>query len=527
MVSRSCAEMPIISLSFTFFLLLRCWPTVLLVAETTASSSSSSNNNRNSNHCQRSGSNPSNMAFRVRGAASTVRRSSAAAFVTPSSSHQFSLPCYTTSRIPYLKHNTAWQKKSTHPFSTMALGSAPSTNEILDFGDLDYFNNDNNNIQQFDEKNENPVVQNGPISDSSSNNNIENQTNQEGNNNPKKDNNEQEKKNGKKHTNDNTNLDTLLQGIKSQPKEGGTWNPPDPLAWAQTFGSRSPANAERLASLIHLRAGDEGYFDVDATPDSMPDGVTIVRTPEQAEIVMKALMKSKADDPDRIHACDTEVMDIDLKMVGPVGHGYVTCLSVYSGEDFDYGLGDGPGTMLWVDNLDDACGVLHEFKAWLEDEHVLKVWHNYGFDRHVLYNEGINVLGLGGDTMHMARLSDTSRMKYSLESLTEDLLGQRKVPMKEIFGEARLRKDGTPGALVDLPPMERLQRDPKYRHNWIKYSCYDAKSTYNLYQNLKEKLVKTSWFKDYSLMDYYHLHMRPFGELLTDLERRGILVSTE
>ena len=42
-------------------------------------------------------------------------------------------------------------------------------------------------------------------------------------------------------------------------------------------------------------------------------------------------------------------------------------------------------------------------------------------------------------------------MKYSLESLTEDLLGQRKVPMKEIFGEARPRKDGSPGALVDLP----------------------------------------------------------------------------
>ena len=48
-----------------------------------------------------------------------------------------------------------------------------------------------------------------------------------------------------------------------------------------------------------------------------------------------------------------KVMDIDLKNVGLVGNGYVTCLSVYSGPDFDYGLNDqGPGTMLWVDNLD-------------------------------------------------------------------------------------------------------------------------------------------------------------------------------
>ena len=105
-------------------------------------------------------------------------------------------------------------------------------------------------------------------------------------------------------------------------------------------------------------------------------------------------------------------------------------------------------------------------------------------------------------------------MKYSLESLTEDLLGQRKVPMREIFGVRRLRKDGSEGALVDLPPVEVLQRDPKYRKNWIKYSAFDAKSTYDLYMHLKEKLMATPWFKEYSLMDYYHGHMRPFGELL-------------
>ena len=57
----------------------------------------------------------------------------------------------------------------------------------------------------------------------------------------------------------------------------------------------------------------------------------------------------------------------------------------------------------------------------------------------------------------MARLCDTGRMKYSLESLTEDLLGQRKVPMKEIFGEARPRKDGSPGALWS-EMYARLQR---------------------------------------------------------------------
>ena len=275
--------------------------------------------------------------------------------------------------------------------------------------------------------------------------------------------------------------DPLYDGLRSRPKPGGAWDPLSPLDWCAPFGSRSPADAERLSTLTRLGPGDDGYHDVSAV--TCPD-VTIVRTQAQAETVLAALTRAAEENPEAIHACDTEVMDIDLKLVGPVGHGYVTCLSVYSGPDFDYGLGDGPGSVLWVDNLDDSHGLLQAFRPWLEDERALKVWHNYGFDRHVLFNEGINVKGFGGDTMHMARLSDTSRMKYSLESLSDELLGARKVPMKEIFGERRLRKDGSEGALIDLPPMERLQREPKYRKKWIEYSAYDAKSTYNLYMHL-------------------------------------------
>jgi len=405
---------------------------------------------------------------------------------------------------------------------------------VSDFADLDVSTangGDGNNLHEADEAisfSSEMMVHSSPAavalveSEPADHNAVNGQDHDNDNHNHKQTNNEI------KHDDTSTSTASLLEGLTSKPKEGGTWNPKAPLAWCKSFGTRSPLDVERLASLTHLRAGDEGYFDVTAVDaNSQEDNVTLVKTREQAKIVMDALVKSKLENPNHIHACDTEVMDIDLKKVGPVGHGYVTCLSVYSGPDFDYGLGDGPGTMLWVDNLDDACGILQEFKAWLEDATVLKVWHNYGFDRHVLYNEGIDVLGLGGDTMHMARLCDTSRMKYSLESLTEDLLGQRKVPMKEIFGVHRLRKDGSEGALVDLPNMEVLQRDTKYRQNWIKYSAFDAKSTYDLYMHLKEKLMVTPWFKEYSLMDYYHGHMRPFGELLTDLERRGILIATD
>jgi len=104
----------------------------------------------------------------------------------------------------------------------------------------------------------------------------------------------------------------LFRGQSSRPKEGGSWDPSDPLRWCASFGTRSRENAIRLVSLVRLRPGDEGHFEVDDDDAFRPGGVTIVRTPEQAKIVVGALTRSKIADLDRIHACDTEVMDIDL-----------------------------------------------------------------------------------------------------------------------------------------------------------------------------------------------------------------------
>jgi 3'-5' exonuclease len=320
--------------------------------------------------------------------------------------------------------------------------------------------------------------------------------------------------------------ESLLNNLTSRPVPGGNWDPEAPLKWCENFGRRSAEYEEHLKTITQLTHGDEGYFDVS---DMQVPGVTIVRTKEQASIVMEKLMSS---DPMIFHACDTEVMDIDLKAVGPVGNGYVTCLSMYSGPDFDYGLGQGPGTTLWIDNLDDAHGMLQYFKDWFQDERFLKVWHNYGFDRHVMWNEGIDVKGFGGDTMHMARLQDTSRMKnggggYSLEALTAELLDIRKKPMKEIFGVPRIRKDGTPGSLVDIPSVEVLQRDPRFREKFIQYSCYDAKGTWNLHEKLIDLLKQLVWIENANMYDYYWANMRPFGEVLTDMERRGIRVDAK
>jgi len=326
----------------------------------------------------------------------------------------------------------------------------------------------------------------------------------------------------------------IFHGLESRPIPGGTWDPENPLEWAKNFGARSLEETERLHKLANLKPDDEGYISLEEFDREKIPGVTVVRTREQAEIVLKKLMEAPLD---LFHACDTEVMEIQLKEVGPVGNGFVTCASVYSGPDFDYGLGEGKGTALWIDNLDDAFGVLQVFKPWFEDKRFLKVWHNYGFDRHVMWNEAIDCQGFGGDTMHMARLQNTARLQlpntdfkgYSLEALTAHLQNRRKKPMKEIFGVKRLRKDGTEGNIVDVPPVEILQRDPKFRTPWIVYSSYDAEGTWLIRKTLQEKLEKMPWTRDrkHNLYEFYHTYLREFGEVLTDMERRGILVDAK
>jgi len=127
---------------------------------------------------------------------------------------------------------------------------------------------------------------------------------------------------------------------------------------------------------------------------------------------------------------------------------------------------------------------------------------------------------------------------YSLEALTSDpnvmsenrmgpdegLMG--KISMKTIFGRRKMKRDGSMGKLVTVPPVEELQKEE--RRPWICYSCLDSISTLKLYQSLKSKLSKMPWVMDDNfrgnMLDFYDYYWRPFGELLVQMEAEGMLV---
>ncbi len=144
-----------------------------------------------------------------------------------------------------------------------------------------------------------------------------------------------------------------------------------------------------------------------------PPGTTIVATASQLAPVLKRLMEETRG---RMVAWDTETIDLDIKRESPIGAGRVLCLSAFAGPEIDFGS----GPRLFIDNFGVNSCNLPQMREYFESEEHLKVFHNVGFDRHVIENHGIQLRGFGADTMHMARLFDPSLLpgSYSLGSLT-------------------------------------------------------------------------------------------------------------
>jgi len=63
------------------------------------------------------------------------------------------------------------------------------------------------------------------------------------------------------------------------------------------------------------------------------------------------------------------------------------------------------------------------FKPYFEDRGYQKVFHNYAFDSHMLRRHGIILQGFHADTLHMARLYDTSRASWEGQVKAKAKLG--------------------------------------------------------------------------------------------------------
>jgi DNA polymerase I len=90
-------------------------------------------------------------------------------------------------------------------------------------------------------------------------------------------------------------------------------------------------------------------------------------------------------------------------------------------------------------------------------------------------------------------------------------------------------KNGQPGKVLAFPDIEEMHTDPKHVEKWVEYSCFDAEITFFLRETLAGKLcqLKTEEEGMENLLGLYTKYWLPFGELLTDMERTGIRISTD
>lgn len=269
-------------------------------------------------------------------------------------------------------------------------------------------------------------------------------------------------------------------------------------------------------------------------PHKLIPNTTIVRDRRTAARAVEKLLSLPQE---TLVAWDTETTDVNPTKESPVGKGTVICATAYAGHTVNFGQ----GPRLYVDCLDGEAGLgmLDVFKGYFENERCNKVWHNYAFDRHVLANHGIVTRGFGGDTMHMARLVDSSRQRYSLEDLCYTYLdsGLVKTSMKERFGSLEILKNGEAGKRSVVPATIDLQRSVEHGDEWIEYAAGDAELTHRLCLTLKAKLEEmvivgnnsspelTGRFEN--LYELYQHLLLPFGEVLTDIERTGFKVDVD
>ena len=229
--------------------------------------------------------------------------------------------------------------------------------------------------------------------------------------------------------------------------------------------------------------------------------ILVVENLTDIKILIKDLVKETVSGG--IIGIDTETSGIDPRRESPVGRGRIVCWSLATSRARYF---------LWAKHLS-------KLKHILESESHPKVGHNvFTFDRHMFANHGIELNGIVGDTMRMARfLRADKRFSVGLKSLMEKLFGYKIGDYKDLFSRpsftgkintrAKLGKStrtinevriptvlGTESwniswAKRELIPLEEIETSYRSRLETLyDYATLDAKATRELYYELLRRL---------------------------------------
>jgi DNA polymerase I len=219
----------------------------------------------------------------------------------------------------------------------------------------------------------------------------------------------------------------------------------------------------------------------------------IVLDKKQLSKWLKRLIKAK------VFAFDTETTSLDYMSADLVGvsfavepgeAAYVPCAHDY----------DGAPKQISRDDL------LAELKALLEDPKHVKVGQNLKYDMSVLARAGVDLGGVGYDTMLESYVLDSTATRHDMDSLALKYLSHRTIHFEDVAGK------GAKQITFNQVPLD--QAGP--------YAAEDADITLRLHQTLWPRLQGEA-----SLGRLFEEIEMPLVPVLSRIERNGVLVDRD
>lgn len=195
---------------------------------------------------------------------------------------------------------------------------------------------------------------------------------------------------------------------------------------------------------------------------------------------------------------DLETTGLDSLAALIVGFSF----SIAAGQGFYVGLNLDTAI---VDADDDATAIIEKLRPTLEDPKIKKCGQNIKYDLSVMRTAGINLQGIGFDTMLASYILHPENREHNLDALSLRYFDYTKIKTSELIGK------GKDQITMDLLPPETVGE----------YACEDADFTRRLQDHFEAEFAKDLNDSRRSVFDDIELPLIP---ILENMERNGILL---
>lgn len=238
--------------------------------------------------------------------------------------------------------------------------------------------------------------------------------------------------------------------------------------------------------------------DARSADDGVPEGMSTAREYTYTGVLTLDELKSLAEKMSK-----QSMIAVDTETIG-LGSDVEIC-----GLSFAWKVGEAvyvPTKSPDAERHCDAATVYETLRAVLEDPSVHKCGHNIKYDALVLRHAGIDLQGIGFDSMIATHMIGSPA--HGMDYLAKELLGHQTIPISRLIGA---KSSKSRQKTMDRVPLDDI----------IPYAAEDADITLRLYEDLHPKL------KTLGMEELAREVEMPLIEVLTEMEHNGIRVNPD